>query len=60
MGLFVRAVVWGFGFSVGVALYKRLNDQLGLDKPAGSREPQRDAPPPAPAGNGGSTADAHA
>jgi hypothetical protein len=61
MGLFVRAVVWGFGFSVGVALYQRLSDQLGIDKPAEPREPQRATPPPAGSpGEGGTPADAHA
>jgi hypothetical protein len=61
MGLFVRAIVWGFGFSVGVAMYKRLSDQLGLDKPA-EPEARRTAPPPPAdsAGDGGKPADARA
>ena len=33
MGIFVRAVVYGFGFSLGVELYKRASASLGLDEP---------------------------
>jgi hypothetical protein len=33
MQLFIRAVVTGFGLSIGAALYKRLARQLGLDEP---------------------------
>lgn len=39
MGIFVRAVVYGFGFSLGAALYKRVSDRLGLDKPKGEPRP---------------------
>jgi hypothetical protein len=61
MGLFVRAVVYGFGFSVGVALYKRLSDQLGLEKSDQQREQPQTAPPPVgSAGDGGKPANAHA
>ena len=62
MGLLVRAVVYGFGFSVGVALYKRLSDQLGLDKGEQPQEQQpRTAPPPVEnAGDGGTPGNAHA
>ena len=31
MGVFVRAVVYGFGFSLGVELFKRVSSQLGLE-----------------------------
>ncbi len=31
MGIFVRAVIYGFGFSLGVELYKRASKSLGLD-----------------------------
>lgn len=31
MQLFVRAVVTGFAFSLGVALFKKVSKQLGLD-----------------------------
>jgi hypothetical protein len=40
MGILVRAVVWGFGFSLGAALYKQVSDKLGVDDNA--REPRRD------------------
>lgn len=30
MKLFVRGVVYGFAFSLGAALFKRVQDQLGL------------------------------
>lgn len=32
MGIFVRAVVYGFGFSLGAALYKKVSSQLGLEE----------------------------
>ena len=32
MGVLVRAVVYGFGFSLGAALYKKVSSQLGLDE----------------------------
>ena len=31
MGIFVRAVVTGFGFSLGAALFKRASAKVGLD-----------------------------
>ena len=40
MGMLVRAVVWGFGFSLGAALYKQVSDKLGVDDT--TREPRRD------------------
>lgn len=33
MHLFVRAVVTGFAFSLGAALYKKVSKRLGLDDP---------------------------
>ena len=33
MGIFLRAVVYGFGFSLGAALYKRASETWGLDAP---------------------------
>lgn len=45
MQLLIRAVVTGFGLSIGAALYKRLARQLGLDEPEASKEP---APIPQP------------
>jgi len=32
MGIFVRAIVTGFGFSLGKALFDRVSNQLGFDK----------------------------
>jgi len=32
MGVFVRAVVTGFGFSLGASLFKRLSKRLGMEK----------------------------
>jgi hypothetical protein len=32
MGIFVRAVITGFGFSAGQALFKRVQKQLGLEE----------------------------
>ncbi|HET6613799.1 MAG TPA: hypothetical protein VFG83_17495 [Kofleriaceae bacterium] len=31
MRIFIRAVISGFGFSLGAALYKRASKKLGLD-----------------------------
>ena len=31
MGVLVRAVITGFGLSVGAALYKRVSKQLGIE-----------------------------
>lgn len=46
MKILVRAVISGFGFSLGAALFKKVSDKLGLgeDKPAGSREEIRPDP----------------
>jgi hypothetical protein len=43
MKLLVRAVVTGFGLSVGAAIYKRLAKQLGLDEKAAPDETARSA-----------------
>lgn len=40
MGVFVRAVVTGFGFSLGSALFKRVSGKLGLS------DPEPDSPDP--------------
>ena len=39
MKLLVRAVITGFGFTLGAALFKKISDKLGLgdDKSAGAR-----------------------
>lgn len=40
MGVFLRAVVNGFGFSLGTAIYKRVADRLGLnDKECETKDP---------------------
>jgi hypothetical protein len=38
MGILVRAVITGFGLSVGAALYKRVAKQLGLDEKGASEQ----------------------
>jgi hypothetical protein len=43
MKLLVRAVITGFGLSIGAALYKRVAKQLGLDEKAGPDEATRTA-----------------
>jgi hypothetical protein len=45
MQLLIRAVVTGFGLSIGAALYKRLARQLGLDEPD---DKSRQQTPPIP------------
>jgi hypothetical protein len=53
MNLFVRSVVQGFGMALGAALFKKIQDRLGLgeakdeklDDTSSSRE---QAPPPPP------------
>jgi hypothetical protein len=32
MNIFVRAVISGFGFSLGAAIFKRVSNRLGLDE----------------------------
>ena len=32
MGTFVRAIITGFGFSMGSAIYKRVSGKLGLEE----------------------------
>ncbi|MGE0868837.1 MAG: hypothetical protein AB7P03_09750 [Kofleriaceae bacterium] len=39
MKIFVRAVVTGFGLSLGSALYKRLAKRLGFDEEAAASPP---------------------
>jgi hypothetical protein len=38
MGIFVRAIVTGFGFSLGKALFDRVSSQFGFEK-AGETTP---------------------
>jgi hypothetical protein len=43
MNVFLRAVVTGFGFTMGAALYKRFGKKLGIEPP--DAEPaRRDTP----------------
>jgi hypothetical protein len=46
MKILVRAVISGFGFSLGAALFKKVSSKLGLgeDKPSGSRDEVRPDP----------------
>ncbi len=41
MNLFVRGVVYGFALSLGAALFKRVQGQLGLaeEQPSGNGQP---------------------
>jgi hypothetical protein len=38
MGVFVRAVVTGFGFSLGKALYDRVSKRLGIEEEQASND----------------------
>jgi hypothetical protein len=46
MKFFVRAVVSGFGFSLGAALYKKVSDRFGLEDQSNTvkqgNEPERE------------------
>lgn len=46
MTILVRAVISGFGFSLGAALFKKVADKLGLgdDKPRSQRDEIRPDP----------------
>ena len=44
MKILVRAVITGFGLSVGAALYKKIAKQLGLDDKAGTGDGDRTSP----------------
>lgn len=46
MKILVRAVISGFGFSLGAALFKKVSSKLGLgeDKASGSRDEVRPDP----------------
>jgi hypothetical protein len=46
MNLLVRAVVMGFGMAAGAALYKRLAEDLGVDKKPAGQEPTPASSPP--------------
>lgn len=46
MGVFARAVVYGFGFSLGAALFRRVQKQLGFEDPTAPAPAQKPAPEP--------------
>lgn len=46
MGIFVRAVISGFGFSLGAALFKRASKKLGLDESKSDATAQGDRTQP--------------
>lgn len=52
MAVFVRAIVTGFGFSMGAALFKKFQGQLGLGE-----EPDAEAKSDAERSGGGGDAD---
>ena len=51
MGIFARAVVLGFGFSLGAALYKHLSEKLERERARArerTAEPKNSDPTPPP------------
>jgi hypothetical protein len=46
MQIFIRAVITGFGLSIGAALYKKLARQLGLEEPEDKAKQQPPMPQP--------------
>jgi len=46
MKLFVRGVLYGFAFSLGAALFKRVQDQLGLPAEENASSNSQQAPAP--------------
>ena len=46
MGVFVRAVISGFGFSLGAALFKKLSRTVGFEEGAGDSEKRGDRSDP--------------
>lgn len=48
MHLFVRAVITGFGFSLGAAIFKKVSKQLGLEDPPRPPDAVAAASPDAP------------
>ena len=43
MNVFVRAVVTGFGFSLGAALFRKVSDKLGLNDDKSTRNERADS-----------------
>lgn len=50
MNVFVRAVVTGFGFSLGAALFRKVSDKLGLNDDKSARNAETKVDPGAAAG----------
>jgi len=46
MGLFARAVITGFGFTLGAALFRKFSKQLGFEDPLYATPAPRTAEPP--------------
>jgi hypothetical protein len=43
MNVFVRAVVTGFGFSLGAALFRKISDRLGLGDDKSAKDDRAEA-----------------
>ena len=50
MNVFVRAVVTGFGFSLGAALFRKVSDKLGLNDDKSAKNAENKVDPGAVAG----------
>ena len=46
MNVFARAVITGFGFSLGKALYERVSKKLGFESDKDSKDDADAVPPP--------------
>ena len=57
MKVLIRAVISGFGFSLGAALFRKLSKQLGLDDDK-KEEPASATPTPPPQQSDGDLAQA--
>ncbi len=51
MGFFARAVITGFGFTLGAALFRKVSTRLGFEDPL-FVAPRPPVPPPDPATGG--------
>lgn len=47
MGIFARAVITGFGFTLGAALFRKFSRQLGFEDPLYAPPARSAEPPPA-------------
>jgi hypothetical protein len=47
MHVFARAVITGFGFTLGAALFRKVAKQLGFEDPLYAAPPRPEPPPPA-------------